>query len=229
MLYATRKYQELLSKKKKENGSAARLASGVSREIIEEAKTLYKVKKSTEIFPSMIRSRVKRNDARNGINLEENRRKRVETAKQAIAKKTKRYTAGLHVAAQRYMIGPMVLEYQEEREREQKATLSSRQEKKLQAFRAQKRKVDAIKALQKSPEEMSVSQLRAMVIWYKQAGDLPVPHSKALLIARLNASTGRQEPREPEIPSFVQDLLSAAKVKDAMIVHEHDEEVVEEE
>ena len=56
-----------------------------------------------------------RDDARNGINLEENRRKRVETAKQVIAAKKKRYTAGLHVSSQRYMTGPVVLDDLEER------------------------------------------------------------------------------------------------------------------
>jgi hypothetical protein len=57
-----------------------------------------------------------RGDARNGINIEEIRRKRVETAKQIIGSKIKKYSSGLHVAAQRWMTGPDVLDDLEERE-----------------------------------------------------------------------------------------------------------------
>jgi beta-lactamase regulating signal transducer with metallopeptidase domain len=42
--------------------------------------------------------------------MEENRRKRVETAKQVIAANEKRYTAGLHVSGQQYLTGPEVLD-----------------------------------------------------------------------------------------------------------------------
>jgi len=56
-----------------------------------------------------------RDDARNGINIEEIRRKRVETAKQIIGSKTKKYSSGLHVAAQQWMTGPDVLDDLEER------------------------------------------------------------------------------------------------------------------
>ena len=84
-------------------------------------------------------------DARNGINLEENRRKRVETLKQLIAAKKKRYTAGLHVSAQRFITGPVVRDDMEEREQQQADVLSKRQEKKLREFRSMKCKVDALK------------------------------------------------------------------------------------
>jgi hypothetical protein len=55
------------------------------------------------------------NNAQNGINLEENQRKRVETAKQIIGAKTKRYSSGLLVAAQQWMTGPDVLNNMEKR------------------------------------------------------------------------------------------------------------------
>jgi hypothetical protein len=83
-------------------------------------------------------------DARNGINLEENRLKRIESSLQAIAAKKKRYTAGLHVSAQRYMISPLVLDDMEGRERQKEVMLSGRQEQKLQEFRSLKSKVDAL-------------------------------------------------------------------------------------
>ena len=143
-----------------------------------------------------------RDDARNGINLEENRRKRVETAKQIIGTKTKRYSSGLHVAAQRWMTGPDVLDNIEEREQQQAAVLSGRQEKKLREFRSLKIKIDAVKQLCKRPDEMTVSELKVMVTWYKKAGNLPVPTTKTTLLERLHATIGREEPREPAIPQL---------------------------
>ena len=100
------------------------------------------------------------------------------------------------------MTGPVVLDEMEERERQQAAVVSGRQEKKLQEFRSLKGKVDALRALKKSPEEMSVSQLKLMVTWYKHAGDLPIPTTKMALLERLHATIGRQDPREPAIPSL---------------------------
>ncbi|KAI2497276.1 hypothetical protein MHU86_17240 [Fragilaria crotonensis] len=60
------------------------------------------------IMTSLLEYKV-RDDARNGINFEENMLKRVETAQETIKSKSKRYSAGLHVAAQRFMLGPEVL------------------------------------------------------------------------------------------------------------------------
>ena len=64
------------------------------------------------------------------------------------------------------------------REQQQAAVVSGRQEKKLREFRAQKSKVDALKALNKTPAEMNVSELKLMVTWYKNAGNLPLPTTK---------------------------------------------------
>ena len=50
-------------------------------------------------------------EARNGINFEENMLKRVETARENIrATRTKHNGAGLHVPAQRFTLGPEVLD-----------------------------------------------------------------------------------------------------------------------
>ena len=178
---------------------------------------------SGSLINTILETRARKN-ARNGINMEENRRKRVETAKQVIAAKKKRYTAGLHVSGQRYLTGPEVLDEQEERERQQAAVLSTRQEKKLQEFRSMKSKVDALNALNKSPAEMKVSELKLMVTWYKQTGDLPVPATRAALLERLNATIGREDPKEPAIPSLPHQLQPLAAA-DAM--RERDEELEE--
>lgn len=123
-----------------------------------------------------------RDDARNGINHEEIRLKRIETSKQIVIDKKKRYTAGLHVSCQRYMVGPAVLDDLEEREQMQAAVISGRQEKKLKEFRTLKTKVDALKALNKSP----------------------VPTTRTALLERLHATIGREDPREPAIPTLYQ-------------------------
>lgn len=145
-----------------------------------------------------------RDDARNGVNLEENRRKRVETAKQIISAKTKKYSSGLHhVAANRWMTGPDVLNNLEEREQQQATLLSERQEKKLREFRSLKSKVDAIKALNKSPAHMSVSELKLMVTWYKKAGDIPFPTTKRALLEQFNITNKRDDPTEPAVPHYI--------------------------
>ncbi len=101
-----------------------------------------------------------RDDARNGITAEEVRLKRIETSKQIVVSKKKRYTSGLHVSCQRFMVGPEFLDDLQEREQMQAAIVSGRQEKKLKEFRSLKTKVDALKALKKSPNDMNVSQLK---------------------------------------------------------------------
>ena len=154
------------------------------------------------LIDSILETRI-RDDARNGVNREENRRKRVETALDVINAKKKRYSAGLHVSAQRYLLGPDVLDDQEARQQEQQNKTSEQLEKKLQEFRALKSKVTAIRALEKrtSGEDMTVAQLKTMVTWYKHSGDSPIPATRALLLQRLNATVGRDDPTEPDLPS----------------------------
>ena len=60
MLAATKQYQEELKKKRKQDGSTARLMHGTLATIIEKAKAFYKIKNSS-INQSTIRSRCKRN------------------------------------------------------------------------------------------------------------------------------------------------------------------------
>jgi hypothetical protein len=142
-----------------------------------------------------------RDDARNGVNREENRLKKIESALEVINSKSKHYSAGTHVAAQRYLLGPEVLDNIEERQQQQVDKMSERQEKKHQEFRSLRAKVTVIKALQKESQQLNVSQLKIMVTWYKRVGDLPIPSRRNLLIERLNSTRCRSDPVEPSVPS----------------------------
>ncbi len=144
---------------------------------------------------------VRREDARNGINRDEIRRKQVEKLQQIIDSKSKRYSAGIHVGANRYLLGPDTRDNIEARHRNQLNKLSERQEKKLQEFRSLRAKVTAIRELQKESEQLNVLQLKVMVTWYRRAGDLPTPSRRNLLIERLNSTQCRSDPVEPTAPA----------------------------
>ena len=153
------------------------------------------------LIDTILETRI-REDARNGVNHEDNRRKRAQTALDVINAKKKRYTAGLLVTAKKYMLGPDVLQNLEERQQQQEDKVSEQLKKKLQEFRLLKRKVTAIRDLNKNNgEEMTVAQLKTMVTWYKTPGDLPLPTTRALLLERLQATVGRGDPNEPELPA----------------------------
>ncbi len=85
-----------------------------------------------------------RDDARNGVNREENHQKQIQTALEVINAKKKRFSAGLHVTAQLFLLGPDVLDDQEARQQQQENKLSERLEKKLQEFCLLQCKVTAI-------------------------------------------------------------------------------------
>ena len=137
-----------------------------------------------------------REDVRNGINLEENGRKRKQTALDAIAAK-KRYTAGLHVAAGRFRLGPEVLETMRERKKQQQQQECERQEKRLHEFKETKNKVMAIRALGKEHAKLNVAQLKTLVAWYKLPDDPPIPATRALLLTRLLETSSREDPFPP--------------------------------
>jgi hypothetical protein len=71
---------------------------------------------------------------------------------------------------------------------------------------------------------MKVREQKLMVTWFKQTGNLPVPATQAALLERLNATIGREDPKEPAIPSLPQQLQPLAAA-DAM--RECDEELDE--
>jgi hypothetical protein len=122
-----------------------------------------------------------RDDARNGNNLQENRRKTKQTAQDAIDA-MKRYSAGLHVASGRYLLGPQELSAFQQKKRHQEEQESERQEKKIQEFFAMKNKVLTIRALNKAHEQLNVAQLRTMVQWFKAVDDLPIPTNDEAIV-----------------------------------------------
>ena len=69
------------------------------------------------LVDTIVQTRI-RDDARNGVNLEEKQQKRVQSTLNVISSR-KRYTAGLHVAAGRYLLGPDVLTNVSDRKAEQ--------------------------------------------------------------------------------------------------------------
>ena len=56
--------------------------------------------------------------------------------------------------------------------------------------------------MNKIPAETSVSELKVMVMLYKNASSLPIPTTKAALIEQLHATIGRDDPIEPKIPTL---------------------------
>ena len=139
-----------------------------------------------------------------------------------IAAKKKRYTAGLHAAAGKFSLGTDVWTNQKERQRLLDIKLSEGEEKRLEAFRALRSKVSAIRELNKGYEQLNVTQLRVMVTWFKCKGDLPMPPTKELLLVRLHAICIRGDPQEPPLPSS----LPAAEEEKEEEEEEEEEEMV---
>lgn len=105
-----------------------------------------------------------RDDARNGVNCEEIRQKRIATALEVLASKRQKYSAGLHAASCQFVMGPDVLDNIEKRERVQEDKISEREEKKLREYRTLRSNVSAIKELNKDHEQLTVAQLKVMVM-----------------------------------------------------------------
>jgi hypothetical protein len=100
-----------------------------------------------------------RDDASNGTNLEENQRRRMQTA-QDIMNSKKHVTAGLLSASGSFCIGgPEVLTLLRAKRREQQDQQSEREEKKLRDFLALRNRVQAVRALNKEHAQLNVAQL----------------------------------------------------------------------
>ena len=153
-----------------------------------------------------------RQDARNGVDREERKRKQIEKAKEIIAAKKKRYSAGLHVLSNQFRIGPNVLKELEERLQNNQDKISQSEEKKLQLFRILRCKVAAIQSLGRTKEQLNVAQLRTLVNWYKCDGDTAVRNIKHLLLERLAATECRGDPVEPPLPSAHSSSLQQEQV-----------------
>jgi hypothetical protein len=144
---------------------------------------------------SIVETRM-RDNARNGINLEENQRRRMQTARDIMNSK-KRVTAGLLSASGDFSLGPEVLVLLREKRREQQEQQSEREEKKLRDYFALRNRVHAIRALNKEHAKLNVAQLRTMVLWYKTSNDAAVPPTRDLLLARLLETCTRPEQEAP--------------------------------
>ena len=147
------------------------------------------------LVDSIVETR-KRDDARNGTNLEENQRRRMQTA-QDIMNSKKRATAGLLSASGSFSMGPKVLALLRAKRREQQDQQSEREEKKLRDFYALRNRVQAIRALNKENAQLNVAQLRTVVAWYKTSNDSAVPTTRDLLLTRLLETCMRPEPQAP--------------------------------
>jgi hypothetical protein len=154
------------------------------------------------LIDSIIETR-NREDARNGVNVEENRRKRKEKALEDQRLKTRRFGSGHLYAEGQCAMGPDVLRRIEDRERLREEKKSQQQEKRLREYRHLRTKVMAIKQLDRPQEQLNVAQLKTMVMWYKNPSDSPIPQTRQLLLERLHETCHRSEPEEPELPFLV--------------------------
>ena len=137
-----------------------------------------------------------RDDARNGINQEESQLRRMQTARDVMNSKN-RVTAGLLSASGNFNLGPEVLALLRAKRREQQEQQSEREEKKLRDYLALRDRVQAIRALNKEHAQLTVAQLRTMVLWFKTSNDSAVPTTRDLLLTRLQETNTRPEPQAP--------------------------------
>jgi hypothetical protein len=121
-------------------------------------------------------------DARNGVNLE-NRLKRVRNALEAIDSNKKRYTAGLHAAAGRFILGPEVLQIVSRTQAETQSKYKVRKGSKTSKHC--KKRVQQYRELGKPDNELNVTQLWTMVSWYKRPSDQPAPITRQLLLTSI--------------------------------------------
>ena len=147
------------------------------------------------LVDSIVETRM-RDDSRNGVNMEEIQRRRMQTD-QHIMNSKKRVTAGLLSASGSFCAGPEVFALLRAKRQEQQEQRSEREEKKLRDYNALRNRVQAIKALNKEHAQLNVAQLRTMVVWYKASNDSAVPTTRDLLLTRLLETSMRPEPQVP--------------------------------
>jgi hypothetical protein len=147
------------------------------------------------LVDSIVETRM-RDDSRNGVNMEEIQRRRMQTA-QDIMNSKKRVTAGLLSASGSFCVEPEVFALLRAKRQEQQEQRSEREEKKLRDYNALRNRVQAIKALNKEHAQLNVAQLRTMVVWYKASNDSAVPTTRDLLLTRLLETSMRPEPQVP--------------------------------
>ena len=159
-----------------------------------------------------------RDDAHNGVNLKEIRCKQIQTALDAI-EKGKRITAGNLVASGLHALsGPDVLKNTSEREMREEEQECMKVQKNIREFKALQGKVSDTRALDKTHDQMNVSELKTMVSWFKRPADASLPTACHALLTRLRSNCDRDEPQEP-IPYFARPEQSELQAR-AMEVSE---------
>jgi hypothetical protein len=109
------------------------------------------------LIDSIIETR-NREDARNGVNVEENRRKRKEKALDDQRLKARRFGSGNLYSEGKCAVGIDVLRRMEDRERLREEKKNQLQEKRLREYRVLRTKVMAIKQLARPHEQLNVAQ-----------------------------------------------------------------------
>jgi hypothetical protein len=142
-----------------------------------------------------------REAARSGENTTEMLRQRKKTAEDAIAQ-GKRLTAGLHVASGNFCIGSDCLKHIQDKIRKEQEKKYQNAMKLKEEYDKILAEVEAIKLLNKTPEQWSVSQLRTMVKWYKRDElEKALPNKKAELLTRYHETCNHGERTAPTLPS----------------------------
>ena len=141
-----------------------------------------------------------RDDACNGVSLEEVRRKQIRSAIDAM-ETGKRVTTGCLVASGSHLLGTDVFKEVADQEMARDEQECEKVQKKIREFRTLQDKVSEIRALDKPYEQMNVSELRTMVLWYKRPTDSAPPPNRQSRLTRLRDTCARDEPKEP-IPFF---------------------------
>jgi hypothetical protein len=138
-------------------------------------------------------------DARNGVNLREQQRKRKERAEAATSTHKKNMTGGQAAMMQKFRLGPKFLDHAIVRKRMAAAAQDEKEAKKQKEYEALHDKVMAIRQSDKAPAELTGTQLRVMVSWYKDDTDGAAPKSKEELLTRF-LETCKRADRQPPFP-----------------------------
>lgn len=156
------------------------------------------------LIDSIVETRM-RDDACNGVNLDEIRRKQRQSAIDAM-ETGKRITADRLVASGSHALGPDLFKKIADREMVRDEEECEKVRKKIREFRTLHDKVLGIQALNKSHDQMTVSELRTMVLWHKRPTDASAPTNRQSLLTRLRDTCARDEPIEP-IPFYARTVV----------------------
>jgi hypothetical protein len=121
------------------------------------------------------------------------------TALAAIAN-GKRLAAGLHVAAGNFMIGQDCLNLIQQKARKEENRKYEQLRKQKEEYDTLLSQVTKVRELNKPPEQWTAPQLKIMVRWYKQDGDMAIPSQKAQLLTRHYATKDHDERPVPPLP-----------------------------